>query len=96
MREGNGSQRQGVGLDNGDGVEHGYGAERNGGTAGGKLWQCGTQRGGDKVMGLSAAAKTHNRVVVDGRVVVLWRRGTPTERSGRRRHADLIVISFLH
>ena len=30
MREGNGSQRQGVWLDNGGGVKNGYGAERNG------------------------------------------------------------------
>ena len=37
MREGNGSQRQGVGLYNGGGVEQGYGAERNSGTAGGRL-----------------------------------------------------------
>ena len=40
MREGNVSQQQGVELDNGGGVEHGCGAERNGGA----------------VMGLSATA----------------------------------------
>ena len=77
-------------------MEHLYGAERNGGTAGGRLWQCGTQRGGNMVMGLSAAAKMQHRVVLDGRVVALGPRGTPTERSGRRRHDDLIVISLLY
>ena len=35
MREGNGSQQQGVGLDNGSGVEYDYGAGHGGGEAGG-------------------------------------------------------------
>ena len=39
MREGNDSRQQGVGLDNGNGVEHGYGAECNGGATGGRAQQ---------------------------------------------------------
>ena len=39
MREDNVSRRQGMGLDTGSGVEHGYGAERNGGTVGDRLRQ---------------------------------------------------------
>ena len=39
MREGNASQRQGMRLDDGGGVEHDYGGERNGGTVGDRLWQ---------------------------------------------------------
>ena len=49
MREGNISQRQGMGLDNGGGVERGCGAEHNGGTAGDRLrqWHIEGQRRGD-------------------------------------------------
>ena len=49
MREGNGSQRQGVGLDNGGRVEHGYGAERNGRIVVGRLrwWHLEGWRHGD-------------------------------------------------
>ena len=39
MREGNGIRQQGVGLDNAGRVEHGYGAENTGGTAGVRLRQ---------------------------------------------------------
>ena len=35
----NGSQRQGVGLNNGGGVDHGYGAEHNGMAVGGRTQQ---------------------------------------------------------
>ena len=55
MGEGNGSQRQGVGLDNGGGVEHGHGAERSDRTAGADC-NSGTYRGGSAVMGLSATS----------------------------------------
>ena len=48
MREGNVSRQQGMGLYNGGRVEHGYGAERNGGTVGNRVqqrhiegWRCG-------------------------------------------------------
>ena len=95
MREGNGSRRQGVVLDNGGGVEHGYGAESNGGTAGGKLWQWHIEgwRRGDGYEYSSIDARQNS---VDGRVVALGPGGTAIERSRRRRDGNLIVIPLMY
>ena len=49
MREGNGSRQQGMGLDNGGVVEHGYGADRNNGATGDRArqWHIEGRRHGD-------------------------------------------------
>ena len=94
MREGNGSRQQGMGIDTGDGVEHGYGLERNSGTAGGRLrqWHTKEWRHGD---GSEHDSETQDRVVVDGRAA-LRPRDMATERLGRRRDGDRVVIPLLH
>ena len=63
MREGNVSQRHGIGLDNGDRVEYGYGAERNGGTVGDRLrqWHIEGRRRGDGSERSSVDARQNSR-----------------------------------
>ena len=58
-----------MGLDNGNSVEHGYGAEGNRGTVGGRAQQCHIEgrRCGDVSKCSSVGA---HRAVVDGWVVV--------------------------
>ena len=63
MREENGSQRQGVGIDNNGEVEHGYGVERNSGGAGDRAqqWHIEGRRHGDGPSHNSIGARQSSR-----------------------------------
>ena len=76
MREGNGSQRQGVWLDNGGGVKNGYGAERNARTVEGRLrqWQIEGWQNSDGSERNNVDTRQSSRGLTDSDVGAEWAR----------------------
>ena len=100
MREVNGSQREGVGLDNGERVEHGYGVELNDGTAGDRRWSWHTdgRRRGDESECNIAAARQSSRGCVGSGVEAEGRSNREIEAEEDRRyhcHPSSALVSMM-